>query len=78
MKLVAKTLVARPRVKGSKLPMEKSYVPTVTKKSGVNGLGNNSLAEPQFVEGDVFRITIPLTEVAMATVDRTRLTPKVG
>lgn len=24
--------------------------------------------EPQFVEGDVFRITIPLTEVATATV----------
>lgn len=34
--------------------------------------------EPQFVEGDVFRITIPLTEVATATVGPNIITPKNG
>ena len=35
-------------------------------------------AEPQFVEGDVFRITIPLTEVATATVRLNTIDPKSG
>lgn len=34
--------------------------------------------EPQFVEGDVFRITIPLSEVATATVGPDVITPSNG
>ncbi len=34
--------------------------------------------EPQFVEGDVFRITIPLSEVATATVGPGNITPSGG
>jgi len=34
--------------------------------------------EPQFVEGDVFRITIPLSEVATATVGPEFITPNNG
>lgn len=34
--------------------------------------------EPQFVEGDVFRITIPLSEVATATIGTDVITPING
>ena len=34
--------------------------------------------EPQFVEGDIFRITIPLSEVATATVGPIVITPSNG
>lgn len=37
-----------------------------------------SSGEPQFVEGDIFRITIPLSEVATATVGPIVITPSNG